>query len=247
MRRELARGRLARQAGVVKVPVLAIAGEEDQIVDPQATDDWARTVSAEVVLIAGCGHMPMLERSGEFDARVLAFLTGDQRYLDAPTGRPEEGAGREEEVAADTPGEPSSAAPAGPQPDTAQPEDRPHVVRKREGRYPPRDRGSGDTGSHQDPSLDQSASNGIEERSGRREARAEGGVGPLPEMPKDLFQWPDSLKEARPWDRSRETGWPTGEEPGEDAKGDKDAKGDEEATPGEDPDSADGPREGPGS
>src|SRR4051794_19818074 len=51
MRREIARGRLVRQAGVVKVPVLAVAGEEDQIVDPQAAHDWAQAVSAEVVLL----------------------------------------------------------------------------------------------------------------------------------------------------------------------------------------------------
>src|ERR687897_60368 len=35
MQREISRGRLVRQARIIKVPVLAIAGEEDQIVDPQ--------------------------------------------------------------------------------------------------------------------------------------------------------------------------------------------------------------------
>src|ERR687893_1025740 len=82
MQREISRGRLVRQAGIIKVPVLIIAGEEDQIVDPRATDGWTRTVPAEVVFLGECGHLPMLERADEFDAQVLAFLTGDSRYLD---------------------------------------------------------------------------------------------------------------------------------------------------------------------
>lgn len=82
-RREIAGGRLARQARIIKVPVLLIAGEEDQIVDPQAVGVWARGVSqAEVVLMDECGHLPMIERTSEFNAQILAFLTGDARYLD---------------------------------------------------------------------------------------------------------------------------------------------------------------------
>src|SRR5215213_8583534 len=88
-RREISRGRLARQAGIIKTPVLLIAGEEDQIVDPQSTSDWARTLPTEVVLFDECGHLPMLERTGAFDAQVLAFLTGDHRYLEAAAGSQE--------------------------------------------------------------------------------------------------------------------------------------------------------------
>src|SRR4051812_3184735 len=98
MRREIARGRLVRQAGVIKVPVLVVAGEEDQIVDPQAADEWARSVSTEVVLLDECGHFPMLERTAEFNARVLAFLTGDSRYLDAMAEPSEEIAGEGEDT-----------------------------------------------------------------------------------------------------------------------------------------------------
>jgi hypothetical protein len=83
MQREISRGRLARQARIIKVPVLAIAGEEDQIVDPQATSDWASAFpTSEVVMLEDAGHMPMLEKTGEFNTRILAFLTGDPRYLD---------------------------------------------------------------------------------------------------------------------------------------------------------------------
>lgn len=82
-RREIAGGRLARQARIIKVPVLLVAGEEDQIVDPQAVGVWARGISqAEVVLMDECGHLPMIERTSEFNAQILAFLTGDARYLD---------------------------------------------------------------------------------------------------------------------------------------------------------------------
>jgi pimeloyl-ACP methyl ester carboxylesterase len=82
-RREISGGRLARQARIIKVPILLVAGEEDQIVDPQAVGVWARSAEqAEVVLMDGCGHMPMIERPAEFNAQILAFLTGDARYLD---------------------------------------------------------------------------------------------------------------------------------------------------------------------
>src|SRR5215203_3940225 len=82
-RREISRGRLARQARIIKIPLLVVAGEEDQIVDPQAVGVWAGGVDkAEICLIDECGHMPMIERIAEFNAQILAFLTGDARYLD---------------------------------------------------------------------------------------------------------------------------------------------------------------------
>lgn len=82
-RREISGGRLARQARIIKVPMLLIAGEDDQIVDPQSVGSWARTADqAEVCLIDDCGHLPMIERTAEFNAQILAFLTGDARYLD---------------------------------------------------------------------------------------------------------------------------------------------------------------------
>ncbi len=82
-KREIGGGRLARQARIIKVPVLVVAGEEDQIVDPQSAGVWARSlVQADVCLMDECGHMPMIERVGEFNAQILAFLTGDARYLE---------------------------------------------------------------------------------------------------------------------------------------------------------------------
>src|SRR5918993_3938269 len=228
-RREIARGRLARQASVIKAPVLTIAGEEDQIVDPQATEDWSRTVSAEIVLLEECGHLPMLERTGEFSARVMAFLTGDQRYLDASDEWLEEGAGKvDEDVIAEAPAEPHFLArdepdvpePDAPEPEVASPDDRPNVIRKQDGRYPPRNPEPQDAGGQYDVSADPNAErhsapttdNGAEGRTRGGPRRTGGEAGPLPEIPDNLFEWPDSLKEAQPWDRSRETERPAREE-----------------------------------
>ncbi|AHY46389.1 Alpha/beta hydrolase family [Rubrobacter radiotolerans] len=101
-KREIAGGRLARQARIVKVPTLIVAGEEDQVVDPQAAGVWARSLDrAEVCLMDECGHMPMIERAAEFNAQVLAFLTGDARYLEYAEQQrlsPPEGATEEDTI-----------------------------------------------------------------------------------------------------------------------------------------------------
>ncbi len=211
-RREIARGRLLRQAGTVKVPILAVAGEEDQIVDPLATEDWARTVSAEVILMNECGHLPMLERTSEFNAQVFAFLTGDPHHLDAITEAPEKP--EDEETAfAQTPEEPPPLTPD-------EPDVTPTIVRKEEGHYPPRDRE--DAGDRPDTSPGPAADQTRDQPPGdagepprRRRAAAEGG--PF-EVPGDLFEWPESLKEFRPPpDRSRGADRQASEERDEDA------------------------------
>jgi pimeloyl-ACP methyl ester carboxylesterase len=211
-RREISRGRLVRQAGIIKVPVLVIAGEEDQIVDPQATGEWARTLPVEVVFLNECGHLPMIERAGEFNAQVLAFLTGDSRYLDVAPEPP-----GEMEDSAQTPEGPLPFAhsdPSSPEPDVADPEDLPTVARKQDGRYPSRNRAPGESEDRPDatdPGIDQHLEgygppedDGAAERHARR--RTGSGDEPImPEIPEDLFQWPDSLKESRPWDRPHKT------------------------------------------
>ncbi|WP_165874231.1 alpha/beta fold hydrolase [Rubrobacter taiwanensis] len=76
-RRELTRGRLTRQARLLDIPALILAGEEDAVVDPAATVDWARTLkNSEVVLMPGCGHLPMLERPEEFVEHLASALGG---------------------------------------------------------------------------------------------------------------------------------------------------------------------------
>ncbi len=237
-RREISRGRLARQAGIIKAPVLLITGEEDQIVDPQATSDWTRTLRAEVVFLDECGHLPMIERTGEFNAQILAFLTGDSRHLDVAPEPPEE----TEDTAATPAERPPLARPepaSSPEPDAAADlEDLPTVARKQDGGYPSRDRDPGEVQDHPDdtdPTVDRHLErfgppedDGAERRPQRRARN--GDDTSLPEIPEDLFQWPDSLKESRPsWDRPHET--------------DREAqeKRDEDTTPEEDPEN-NGPR-----
>jgi Alpha/beta hydrolase family len=212
-RREISRGRLARQARIIKIPLLLVAGEEDQIVDPQAVGEWARSVDqAEVRLLDECGHLPMIERTAEFNAQILAFFTGDARYLDyvdAASATDEEDAGYVEEaggVGSTEEGEAATphadfAGPSGETPATPEEIGRdapPNVVRKHGDRYPARSRRAGPEPPHQ-PSSD-----GTEDE---RRPRSRAGRTPpeqdvIPQLPEDLFDWPDAHDESR----SRE--WP---------------------------------------
>ena len=103
-RREISGGRLARQARILKIPMFLISGEEDQIVDPQAIGVWARaSEQAGVALLNDCGHLPMIERTAEFNAQILAFLTGDARYLDYVQPRAAQSEDEEDERYAEEP------------------------------------------------------------------------------------------------------------------------------------------------
>ena len=216
-RREISGGRLARQAAVIKIPLLLIAGEEDQIVDPQAVGVWAGNMDqAEICLLDECGHLPMIERTAEFNAQILAFLTGDARYLDyakaAPTADEEEEAEYEEDIeyaedVAEISAEEELAPPtdaATPSEGTTETEPRyaeaerdevpPNVVRKQGGRYPARNRGAepepSDDGAEDDRRL----------RSRARRAPSDEDV--IPELPEDLFEWPDARDETRRRERA---------------------------------------------
>jgi hypothetical protein len=72
----------------------------------------------------------------------------------------------------------------------------------------------------------------------------EASQGRLPEIPDNLFEWPDSLKEARSWDRSRETIRPDREESGEGPHPGEDTNPEEDTNRKEDTD-PEGPKEGP--
>ena len=201
-RREIARGRLARQARIIKVPFLVAAGEEDQIVDPQSVGVWAGGVDkAEICLIDACGHLPMIERTGEFNAQILAFLTGDARYLDyaQPTTKTKEVPTAEEDGVAETHyleerAEPFVDATSADDtvdlpPPRAEPEAErnnvPKVVRKQNGRYPPRNR----------PTHPEEAYPTVEEPGVTRARRKPSEGQFLPELPDDLFDWPETRRE----------------------------------------------------
>jgi pimeloyl-ACP methyl ester carboxylesterase len=202
-RRELSRGRLARQARIIKIPLLVVAGEEDQIVDPQSVGVWAGGVErAEISLIDECGHMPMVERIAEFNAQILAFLTGDARYLDYvhPVTETNEVVethqveGGEEEYATTDPSD--DTVDLSPPPTELEPErdSTPRVVRKRGGRYPARSR-------PQQPYPEP-----VEEQptSGDRARREPSDEDILPDLPDDLFDWPETRREYGPRERRQD-------------------------------------------
>lgn len=257
-RREISGGRLARQARILKGPMLLIAGEEDQIVDPQSVGTWSRIAdNAEVTLIEECGHLPMIERTSEFNAHVLAFLTGDARYLDLierPPARdelPEDDEYADEEHAEerdDTEYDEDETAPTGYLPDfeddterhdahefdeeplpeegprherrrssrdasfeprtsanddetrdlsSSVDDDVPNVVRKRHGSYAsPEDREGAEEGESSE--FEGDTANGSERRNEPRIRREPLERGPIPEIPKDLFEWSGGFEEFRP-------------------------------------------------
>ncbi len=199
-RREISRGRLARQARIIKIPLLVVAGEEDQIVDPQSVGVWAGGVDrSEMCLIDGCGHLPMIERTAEFNAQILAFLTGDARYLDyvrpAPQTREETAADEEATAEAHVPagGDETSAdsAPSddtvdlSPHPTELDRDSVPNVVRKRNGIYPARNR----------LPRPKEAYPPVEEPRVTRTRREPSDEHFLPELPDDLFDWPETRRE----------------------------------------------------
>jgi pimeloyl-ACP methyl ester carboxylesterase len=196
--REISRGRLVRQAGALKSPVLVIAGEEDQIVDPRSTEDWSRGTGAEVALMEDCGHLPMIENAAEFNAHVLAFLTGDSRYLeDVSSGA----SGRLEDVA---------------------PADEDEEDHGEETPKPPERDEEGESGEEMEEEAEREGEEGVTEREeeewerpraehggeeeeaeerprrrrrgGRRESS---GKDYVPELPEDLFEWPSAWEEYR--------------------------------------------------
>ena len=199
-RREISRGRLARQARIIKIPLLVVAGEQDQIVDPQSVGVWAGGMDrAEISLIDECGHLPMIERTAEFNAQILAFLTGDPRYLDyvPPTAATPQEA---EEQTTETdelvePGEtPSDDTEDLPPPTTdADRDSLPKVVRKRNGTYPARSR----------PPLPEEPLP-AEETKATRARREPTDEHFLPELPADLFDWPETRREFGPTERRRD-------------------------------------------
>ncbi len=225
-RREISRNRLVRQAGIIKIPVLAIAGENDKIVDPQSTTEWAGVLSAEAVLIDRCGHLPMLERPDEFSAQVLSFLTGDSSYLSAAPLGPEET--QEDLFVAETLDDQVLSEP--PEADEEQEaRERPTVHRKRGGSYSSSRRESeegheeasdrGEERRIEDSSVKRSTDKGSEDSSVER-TDLDGDYEGMSGLPKDLFDWPESVGETRPWNRPPEEQRRVRDEP--DADADKD-------------------------
>jgi hypothetical protein len=193
------------------MPMLVVSGEEDQIVDPHSVSAWAGSVQrAEICLMDACGHAPMIERPAEFAAQILAFLTGDARYLDQsappPAADDEEGflddghapayADDEDDLRpadpygdayADTADDTTDLTVEYPIEDVApEPNGPPRIHRKRDGGYPAEAR----DGQSPAPEPTEGASRG-------RERRATSADDPIPELPADLFDWPEPRRGPR--------------------------------------------------
>jgi pimeloyl-ACP methyl ester carboxylesterase len=196
-RREISRGRLARQARIIKIPLLVVAGEQDQIVDPQSVGVWAGGVDrAEISLIDECGHLPMIERTAEFNAQILAFLTGDPRYLDfvpqaaatplreqpQPEGTPGHAESEQEPVEAPAPTDGTQDFP--PPVTGLDRHSAPKVVRKRDGIYPARTQPLRPEAPYP------------QEAPGTTRPRRKPSEGHfLADLPDDLFDWPEPRRE----------------------------------------------------
>jgi pimeloyl-ACP methyl ester carboxylesterase len=61
----------------VRVPALVVVGEHDRVTPPAAAVQLAAALpEGRLELIAGAGHLPMLERHDEFNAKIRAFADG---------------------------------------------------------------------------------------------------------------------------------------------------------------------------
>ncbi|HXA27337.1 MAG TPA: alpha/beta fold hydrolase [Candidatus Angelobacter sp.] len=73
--RELASGRLMREAGTLHVPTLILWGRQDRLIPAaHGTALQRRIQNAQLYLFDDCGHCPQLERPAEFSATVERFL-----------------------------------------------------------------------------------------------------------------------------------------------------------------------------
>ena len=68
---------LKRRAYRIKAPSLIIWGGEDGINPPVYAEDFSRLIAgSKVQVLAGAGHLPMLEQPDAFSEAILGFLNG---------------------------------------------------------------------------------------------------------------------------------------------------------------------------
>jgi pimeloyl-ACP methyl ester carboxylesterase len=63
------------RVGSINLPTLIICGSEDRLTPPKYSEYLREKIGgSEIALLDKCGHMPMLEKSNEFNACVSSFL-----------------------------------------------------------------------------------------------------------------------------------------------------------------------------
>ena len=73
---EAIRDRLESTEAVTSgIPLLVVAGEEDNLIPPEVARDLAAaSPNGRVEVLAGCGHLPSMERPEEFNRILTTFL-----------------------------------------------------------------------------------------------------------------------------------------------------------------------------
>jgi pimeloyl-ACP methyl ester carboxylesterase len=67
--------RLRNELASIHAPTLLLWGERDPIVRPHLAEEYERAITgAELVILAGAGHVPMFDQPEAFAAAVLDFL-----------------------------------------------------------------------------------------------------------------------------------------------------------------------------
>jgi pimeloyl-ACP methyl ester carboxylesterase len=65
----------SKRAGDIHAPTLVINGTEDRIVTPESASELARIIpDSRYIEIEGSGHLMFIERSDEFNEKVMGFL-----------------------------------------------------------------------------------------------------------------------------------------------------------------------------
>jgi pimeloyl-ACP methyl ester carboxylesterase len=64
---------LGERAARLRMPILVLWGDRDQLVKPAALSDYRRVAGARIVMVAGAGHSAMIERPAETARLVLAW------------------------------------------------------------------------------------------------------------------------------------------------------------------------------
>jgi pimeloyl-ACP methyl ester carboxylesterase len=72
---DLLAGDIAPVLGSVQVPTLLVWGESDRVVPPSVASVFCEEIpDARLVILEGCGHVPMLEAASGLNAALFAFL-----------------------------------------------------------------------------------------------------------------------------------------------------------------------------
>jgi pimeloyl-ACP methyl ester carboxylesterase len=64
---------LSERAARLRIPILVLWGDRDQLVNPAALNDYRRVPGAHIVMVSGAGHSAMIERPAETADLVLRW------------------------------------------------------------------------------------------------------------------------------------------------------------------------------